>query len=84
MVDRRAGRKIEAPPHKLIRRFRMVSGDAAPGTVLPGCKPWRLYDNESTVLLSRLVSFYLFPMLQSCSSLVMERQKPLHYCSYLL
>jgi len=53
MVDRRAGRKIEAPPHKLIRRFRVVSGDVALGTVHPGYKPCRLYDYESTVLLSR-------------------------------
>jgi len=69
MVDRRAGRKIEAPPHKLIRRFRVVSEDAALSTVLPGCMPLRLYDNECTVLLSCWVSFYLFPALQSCSSL---------------
>jgi len=78
MVDRRAGRKIEAPPNKLIRRFRVASGDAALGTVLPGCEPGRLCNNESTVLYSRRVSFNVFPVLQSCASLFTERQKPLH------
>jgi hypothetical protein len=78
MVDRRAGRKIEAPPNKLIRQFRVENGDAALGTVLPGCMPGRLHENESKVLLNRRVSFYVFPVSQSCASLVMERQKPLH------
>jgi len=75
MVDRRAGRKIEAPPNKLIRRFRVASGDAALGIVLLGCEPVACATMSARFYLAVGSPYICFRCLSPAFHWVIEPQK---------